>query len=57
LQLNDQAINLLRKALSPNVEALILKEYEFPEDAHLLWKAIVTPQSSRAWRSLLLTAH
>jgi hypothetical protein len=37
LQLNAQAINLLTKALSPNIEALILKEYEFPEDAHLLW--------------------
>jgi hypothetical protein len=40
LQLNAQAINLLTKALSPNVEALILKEYEFLEDAHLLWKTI-----------------
>jgi hypothetical protein len=40
LQLNAQAINLLTKVLNPNVEDLILKEYEFPEDAHLMWKAI-----------------
>jgi hypothetical protein len=40
LQLNAQAINLLTKALSPNIEALIFKEYEFPQDAHLLWKTI-----------------
>jgi hypothetical protein len=40
LQLNAQDINLLTKALSPNVEDLIMKEYEFLEDAHLLWKAI-----------------
>jgi hypothetical protein len=40
LQLNAQVSNLLTKALTPNVEALISKEYEFPEDAHLLWKAI-----------------
>jgi hypothetical protein len=26
--------------LSPNVDALILKEYWFPEDGHLLWKSI-----------------
>jgi hypothetical protein len=36
LQLNAQVSNLLTKALTPNVEALISKEYEFPEDAHLL---------------------
>jgi hypothetical protein len=40
LQLNAQAINLLTQSLSPNVKALILKEYGFPEDAHLLWKSI-----------------
>jgi hypothetical protein len=26
--------------LEPNVEALIIKEYGFPVDAHLLWKSI-----------------
>jgi hypothetical protein len=26
--------------LNSNVEDLIVKEYGFPEDAHLLWKAI-----------------
>jgi hypothetical protein len=40
LQLNAQAINLLTQSLSSNVEALILKEYGFPKDAHLLWKSI-----------------
>jgi hypothetical protein len=40
LQLNARAINLLIQSLSPNVEALILKEYGFPEDAHMLWKSI-----------------
>jgi hypothetical protein len=40
LQLNAQAINLLTQSLSPNVDALILKEYWFPEDGHLLWKSI-----------------
>jgi hypothetical protein len=40
LQLNVQAINLLTQVLSPNVEDLILKEYGFAEDAHLLWKSI-----------------
>jgi hypothetical protein len=39
-QLNAQAINLLTQSLSPNVEALILKEYGFSEDAHLLWKSM-----------------
>jgi hypothetical protein len=40
LQLNAQDINLLTQSLSPNVEDLILREYGFPEDAHLLWKSI-----------------
>jgi hypothetical protein len=40
LQLNAQAINLLTQSLCPNVEALILEEYGFPEDAHLLWKSV-----------------
>jgi hypothetical protein len=40
LQLNAQAINLLAQSLSSNIEALILKECRFPEDAHLLWKSI-----------------
>jgi hypothetical protein len=40
LQLNAQAINLLTQSLSPNVEVLILKEYGFSYDAHLLWKSI-----------------
>jgi hypothetical protein len=40
LKLNAQAICLLTKSLSPNVEALILKEYGFPVDALLLWKSI-----------------
>jgi hypothetical protein len=40
LKLNAQAICLLTQSLSPNVETLILKEHEFPMDAHLLWKYI-----------------
>jgi hypothetical protein len=40
LQLNAWATNVLTKASCPNVEDLIMKEYEFPEDAHLLWKTI-----------------
>jgi hypothetical protein len=40
LEINAQAIYLLSQSLSPNVEALILKESEFPVDAHLLWKSI-----------------
>jgi hypothetical protein len=40
LKLNAQAICLLIQYLSPNVEALILKEPEFHVDAHLLWKYI-----------------
>jgi hypothetical protein len=40
LKLNAQAIYLLTQSLSPNVEALILKEHEVPMDAHLLWKYI-----------------
>jgi hypothetical protein len=37
LKLNVQAICLLTQSLSPNVEAIIIKEHEFPVDAHLLW--------------------
>jgi hypothetical protein len=37
LKLNAQAICLLTQSLSPNVEAKIIKEHEFPMDAHLLW--------------------
>jgi hypothetical protein len=40
LKLNVQTICLLTHSLSPNVEALILKEHGFPIDAHLLWKYI-----------------
>jgi hypothetical protein len=40
LKLNAQAICLLTQSLSPNIEALILKEHEVPMDAHLLWKCI-----------------
>jgi hypothetical protein len=36
LKLNAQAICLLTQSLSPNVEAIIIKEHEFPVDAHLL---------------------
>jgi hypothetical protein len=39
LKLNAQAICLLTHSLSPNVEALIIKEHAFPMDAHLLWKS------------------
>jgi hypothetical protein len=40
LKLNAQVICLLTQSLTSNVEALILKEYVFPVDAHLLWKSI-----------------
>jgi hypothetical protein len=40
LKLNAHAICLLNQSLSPNVEALILKEHGVPMDAHLLWKYI-----------------
>jgi hypothetical protein len=40
LKLNAQVVCLLTQSLSPNVEALIIKEYGFPVDAHLLWKSI-----------------
>jgi hypothetical protein len=40
LKLNAQAICLLTQSMSPNVEALISKEYEFLMDAHLQWKYI-----------------
>jgi hypothetical protein len=36
LKLNAQAICLLTQSLSPNVEAIIIKEHGFPVDAHLL---------------------
>jgi hypothetical protein len=37
LKLNVQAICLLTQSLSPNVEAIIIKEHGFPVDAHLMW--------------------
>jgi hypothetical protein len=37
LKLNTQTICLLTQSLSPNVEAIIIKEHGFPVDAHLLW--------------------
>jgi hypothetical protein len=37
LKLNSQVICLLTQSLSPNVEAIIIKEHGFPVDAHLLW--------------------
>jgi hypothetical protein len=37
LKLNAQAICPLTQSLSPNVEAIIIKEHGFPVDAHLLW--------------------
>jgi hypothetical protein len=40
LKLNAQTICLLTQSLSPTIEVLILKEYGFPVDAHLLWKSI-----------------
>jgi hypothetical protein len=40
LKLNAQAICLVTQSLSPNMEALILKEHGVPMDAHLLWKYI-----------------
>jgi hypothetical protein len=59
LKLNAQAICLLTQSLSPNIEALIIKEHEFPVDAHLLWKYIkymfsktTTAQDSRGAASL-----
>jgi hypothetical protein len=36
LKLNAQAICVLTHSVSPNIEALILKEYGLPMDAHLL---------------------
>jgi hypothetical protein len=54
MKLNAQAICLLTQSLSRNVEAIIIKEYEFPMDAHLLWiyikdifSDITTAQDSR----------
>jgi hypothetical protein len=40
LKLNAQAIYLQTQFLSLNVEALILKVFGFPVDAHLMWKSI-----------------
>jgi hypothetical protein len=40
LKLNAQVTCLLTQSMSPNVEALFLKEHGFPMDAHLLWKCI-----------------
>jgi hypothetical protein len=40
MQRNAQATYLLTKALSSSVEHMIIKEYGFPEDAHLLWNAV-----------------
>jgi hypothetical protein len=40
LKVNAQPICLLTQSLSPNLEALIIKEHGFPMDAHLLWKYI-----------------
>jgi hypothetical protein len=40
LKLNAQAIYLLTKSLSSNVEAIIIKEHGFSVDAHLLWMYI-----------------
>jgi hypothetical protein len=40
LKLNAQAICLLTKSLSPNIEALILKKHGVLIDAHLLCKYI-----------------
>jgi hypothetical protein len=37
LKLNAQSICLLTQSLSPNVEAIIIKEHGFPVDAHLSW--------------------
>jgi hypothetical protein len=40
LKLNAQAICLLTQSLNSNVEAIIIKEHEFPVDAHLMWMYI-----------------
>jgi hypothetical protein len=40
MQYNAQEIGLLTKALSSDLEDSICKEYEFLEDAHLLWKIL-----------------
>jgi hypothetical protein len=40
LKLNALAICLLTQSLSPNVEAIIIKEHGFPVDTHLLWMYI-----------------
>jgi hypothetical protein len=40
MQRNAQATYLLTKALSSSVEDMIIKEYGFLEDAHLMWNAI-----------------
>jgi hypothetical protein len=40
MQRNAQATYLLTKALSSSIEDIIIKEYVFLEDAHLLWNVI-----------------
>jgi hypothetical protein len=40
LKLHAQAISLLTQSLSPNIEAIIIKEHGFPVDAHLWWMYI-----------------
>jgi hypothetical protein len=40
LKLIAHAICLLTQSLSPNVEAIIIKEHGLPVDAHLLWMHI-----------------
>jgi hypothetical protein len=40
MQENAQATYLLTKALSSSVEDMIIKEYGFLEDAHLLWNVV-----------------
>jgi hypothetical protein len=60
LKLNAQAICLLTQSLSPNVDAIIIKEHGFPMDAHLLWMYIkdifsdtTTTQNSRGASCLI----
>jgi hypothetical protein len=40
MQQNAQATYLLTKALSSSAEDMIIKEYRFLEDAHLLWNVV-----------------
>jgi hypothetical protein len=60
LKLHAQAISLLTQSLSPNIEAIIIKEHGFPVDAHLLWMYIkdmfsetTTTQDSRGTSCLI----